>query len=178
MYTKGPAIFNTIRTVVDKFGASPELANALCDQLGDDFLDAVQEQHAATYRDDDPPRRLGHTELEANLRWCPHVREVTPVGKGRKDVAIGNRYVDRDGSAYNNPAGCACAASYCMSWRWLDSLRGYCGLAGRPIFQPIGEPRQFPNRTPLERPTASEQTDLFDDVAVAGGRRRGDDSTT
>jgi hypothetical protein len=105
---------------------------------------------------------LGHTELEAAMRWCPHVREVTPAGKGPKDAQVGNRYIDRDGSAYNNPAGCACVASYCMQWRWLDDSRSYCGVSGRPTFQPLREPRRLANRTPLERPTTGEQRDLFD----------------
>ena len=58
-----------------------------------------------------------------------------------------------------------------MSWRWLDPTRGYCGMAGRPTYQPLGEPRRLPNRTPLERPTASEQRDLFDDVYAADSCR-------
>src|SRR5262245_41761077 len=160
---KGPAIFNTIRDLVSKHGGSNELANELCDRVGDDFLDAVDAQFAEQYPEEDPPHRLGHTELEAAMRWRPFAREVTPVGKNRKDAAIGNRYVDGDGTEYNNPSGCACSGSYCMQWRWTDSLRGYCGLAGRPHFQPINEPRRFPNRKPLARPTASEQLDLFDD---------------
>ena len=97
------------------------------------------------------------------MRWCPHVREVTPTGKGAKDVAIGNRFIDKNGSEYANPAGCCCIGSVCMSWRWSDDIRGFCGLAGRPTHQPIGEPRRLPNRTPLERPTPSEQIDLFDE---------------
>jgi hypothetical protein len=158
-----PALFNTIRRVVDEFGSTPELASALCTEVGDEFLAAVHNQVREQTGDEPAPRRLGHTELEAHMRWCSFAREVTPVGKGPKDAAIGNRYLDRNGSEYANPAGCACIASYCMSWRWLDDLRGHCGLAGQPTFQPMREPRQFVNRTPLERPTASEQVDLFDE---------------
>ena len=160
---KGPAIFNILRRVVSEFGGSDELANALCDQVGENFLGAVTDQVHEQYRDEDPPPRLGHSELEASLRWCPFVREVTPLGKSRKDVAIGNHYLGSEGGEYNNPSGCACSASYCMAWRWTDSLRGYCGLAGRPHFQPINEPRRFPNRKPLPRPSACEQCDLFDE---------------
>ena len=162
---RGLALFNTIRAVVNEFGGADELANALVDRIGDDFLDALQDQQSE-YRDDNPPRRLGHTELEAAMRWCPHVREVTPAGKGRKDAAIGNRYRDDDGTEYANPAGCCCIGSVCMAWHWLDATRGYCGLAGKPTYQPLGEPRPLTNRTPLERPTASEQIDLFDVYAA------------
>jgi len=163
MSTPTPALFNLIRDVVDRHGKADELANDLCDQVGELWSDAVIDRDRE-YRDDvTPARRLGHTELEAVMRWCPHVREVTPVGKGPKDVAIGNRYIDRDGESYGNPAGCCCIASYCMAWRWLDDLRGYCGLTERPRFQPVSEPRRLPHRTPLPRPTASEQRDLFDE---------------
>jgi hypothetical protein len=157
-----PALFNLIRNVVDEFGGSDRLANELCDRVGDQFLDAVSSQVSEQYRDDELPRRLGHTELEAVMRWCPFVREVTSAGKSR-NAAIGNRFTDRNGGEYGNPAGCCCVGSYCMSWRWIDDLRGYCGLAERPRFQPAGEPRRLPNRTPLPRPTASEQRDLFDE---------------
>jgi hypothetical protein len=120
---------------------------------------------SASYREDDPPppRRLGHTELEAAMRWCPHAREATPAGKGPKDAAIGNRYIDRDGSDYANPAGCRCIGSLCMTWRWHDGLRGYCGLAGELRYQPPGEPRRLPNRHPLERPSESLARELFDE---------------
>ena len=99
------------------------------------------------------------------MRWCPHVREVTPVGKGAKDAQIGNRYIDKNGSEYGNPSGCCCIGSVCMMWQWFDDLRGHCGLAGKPTFQPIGEPRRLVNRTPLERPPASERVDLDDEAA-------------
>jgi hypothetical protein len=166
MSTKAPAIFNTIRNVVNELGWPDEHANTLCDRVGEDFLDAVRDQQSE-YRDDSPPpRRLGHTEVEAAVRWCPLVREVTPVGKGAKDAAIGNRYIDKNGSEYANPAGCLCIGSVCMFWRWDDATRGHCGIAGPLVFQPIGEPRRLVNRTPLERPTASERVDLDDDEAA------------
>jgi hypothetical protein len=162
--TKRTAIYNTIRSVVSEYGGGDKLADELCARLGDEILDAVNAQVSEQYRDDDPPPRrgLGLTEVEAAMRWCPHAREATAAGKA-KDVAIGNRYLDRERQDdYANPAGCRCIGSYCNAWRWLDDIRGYCGLAGRPHFQPVGEPRRLPNRTPLSRPTASEQRDLFD----------------
>jgi len=168
--TRGPAIYNTIRNVVSEYGGGDNLADELCARLGDEFLDAVADQVSEQWRDDPPLRRLGHTEIEAAMRWCPHVREATAAGKA-KDIAIGNRYLDREGQDYANPAGCRCIASQCMAWQWLDSIRGYCGLAERPRFQPVGEPRRFPNRTPLPRPTASEQRDLFDDDPVNSERQ-------
>lgn len=158
-------IYNSIRALVDKHGGNEALASELCDVVGDEMPAAAQDALSG-YREDPPPSRVGHTELEASLRWCPFAREVTPVGKGAKDAALGNRFIDRNGSEYANPAGCACTASYCLSWRWIDALRGYCGLAGRPTYQPIGEPRRLESRTPLERPTSSEQVDLFDDEAA------------
>jgi hypothetical protein len=88
-----PALFNTIRRVVDEFGGPPELASALCTEIGEEFLAAVYDQARESFQlDEQPHGRLGMTEVEASLRWCPHVREHTPVGKGTKDVAIGNRY--------------------------------------------------------------------------------------
>jgi hypothetical protein len=70
------------------------------------------------------------TEAEAAQRWCPLVREVTPVGKGgKRDIALGNRYTT-DKDDFTNPAGARCVGSVCMSWRWLSESRGHCGLAG------------------------------------------------
>jgi len=159
---KGPAIYNTIRRVVSEFGGGEALADELCTRVGDEIEDTVDERFAQQFRaDDPPPRRLGHTELEAVMRWCPHVREVTPAGKGPRDVAIGNRYRNGDGQEYGNPAGCCCIASYCMAWKWLDATRGFCGMTEPPRYQPLGEPRRLVNRTPLGRPTSSEQADLF-----------------
>jgi hypothetical protein len=165
-----PALFNTIRRVVDEFGGPPELASALCTEIGEEFLAAVYDQARESFQlDEQPHGRLGMTEVEASLRWCPHVREHTPVGKGTKDVAIGNRYLDSNGQDdYTNPAGCRCIGSMCLAWRWTDPQRGYCGLAGRPTYQPINEPRRVPHRSPLGRPTASEQVDLYD-VDQKGG---------
>ena len=100
-------IYNSIRTVVDTHGGGEALARALCDVVGDEIAAATQDALSG-YREDPPPSRLGHTELEAALRWCPQAREVTPVGKGPKDVAIGNRYLDKNGCEYANPAGCSC----------------------------------------------------------------------
>jgi hypothetical protein len=162
---KGATIFNDIRNTVSEHGGSPALADELCTRVGDEIEDAVGERFSQQFREDDPPpRRLGWTELEAAMRWCPHAREHTPVGKGTKDVAIGNRYLDQNGQDdYTNPAGARCIGSMCMSWRWHDALRGYCGLAGEPRFQPLGEPPRLPNRHPLQRPSESLARELFDE---------------
>jgi hypothetical protein len=157
-------LFSLIRDVVDEFGGSDRLANELCDRVGEQFLDAVTDQ-AREYREEDPSRRLGMTELEAAMRWCPFSCEVVDLGK--KDHELGNRYLDSDGSDYANPAGSRCIGSICLMWRWSDPFRGYCGLAGRPSYRPLGEPRRLPNRTPLPRPSASEQADLFDDEQLS-----------
>lgn len=157
------AVYNKIRQVVDKhIGGNEALTRELCDVAGDEIPAAVQDA-LSEYREDPPPRRLGMTEVQAAVRWCPLTREVTPVGKGAKDAAIGNRYIDKNGSEYANPAGCLCIGSVCMFWRWDDATHGHCGLAGPVTYQPIGEFRRLPTRTPLERPTASEQVDLFDE---------------
>jgi hypothetical protein len=164
--------YTDIANIVGEHTGSPdELITKLRAHWDEEAAARAQDLFREAYREPDQvatqpasrPHRCGHTELEAAMRWCPHVREVTPVGKGPKDAQIGNRYVDRGGQEYANPAGCCCIAGYCMQWRWLDDLRGYCGLSGKPTYQPIGEPRRLPNRTPLERPTASEQVDLFDE---------------
>ena len=159
--SKNMSVYNLIRHIVGEFGASDALADDLCSQIGDTIEGAVIDRfHEQFANDDPPPRRLGMTECEASLRWCPMAREVVSLGK--KDAGIGNRYLDERGADYANPAGARCIGSYCTAWRWHDATRGYCGLAGRPTYQPIGEPRRLANRTPLERPTASEQRDLFD----------------
>jgi hypothetical protein len=131
-------------------------------------VDELRNQDPAV---DAPP---GYTEIEAAQRWCPFTREVTPVGNGKKDVAIGNRFLTaRDD--YTNPAGCRCVASHCMAWRWTSVDRGGCGLAGPFVLMPAGEPRRLPNRVPPARETIP---DLFDDVVVADGCGGGTGSTT
>jgi hypothetical protein len=109
------------------------------------------------------PDCLGHTEAEAAQRWCPFAREVTPLGKAKRDAAAGNRYLT-DKDDYTNPAGCRCIASHCMAWRWLSEGRGHCGLAGSVTHMPNAEPQHLPNRVPLARiyPT---QPDQFDGAA-------------
>jgi hypothetical protein len=145
-------IFEEIQAAIDDHGGStPGLADRIKAIVRDRFDNAGK------------PPLLGMTETDAAMRWCPHVREVTPVGKSKKDAAIGNRYLDKDSVDYANPAGCRCIASHCAAWRWLDPFRGCCGLAGPVIFQPPGEPRRLVNRTPLPRPTSTEQQDLFPD---------------
>jgi hypothetical protein len=159
-------LYSRIRAAIDAHSGDNEAqARAVCDVVDHEITAATQDALSAYREDSPPPRRLGHTELEAAMRWCPLTREVTPVGKGARDAQIGNRYVDRNGSEYSNPAGAACIGSVCMFWRWHDDLRGYCGNAGPPGHQPLGEPRRLTVRTPLERPTASERVDLDDEAA-------------
>jgi hypothetical protein len=43
-------IFNTIRRVVDEFGGTPELASALCTEMGEEFIAAVHAQVHESYR--------------------------------------------------------------------------------------------------------------------------------
>jgi hypothetical protein len=161
---RGPELFNVIRNVLAESGVCEQIADRVVTEVGELYLGAI---HDAVREHVDEgvarPRQghLGMTAAEAAMRWCPHVREVTPVGKSKKDAQIGNRFIDRDGSHYSNPAGCGCISDHCMMWRSLDQLRGYCGLASRPHYQPLSEPRQLASRTPLERPTESEQQDLF-----------------
>jgi hypothetical protein len=152
-------LFNLIRRTVSAYGGSEQLADALVTEMGDEFLDSVDARFSALHAEKPPPRNLGMTELEAAMRWCPQAREVTALDK--KTQHLGNRYLDGEGD-FANPAGCRCIGSYCLAWRWIDPLRGYCGLAGVPRFQPLGEPRRLTNRTPLERPHESLERDLFE----------------
>jgi hypothetical protein len=109
----------------------------------------------------DPPEdRRGYTEAEAAQRWCPFAREVTPVGKSKKDAAIGNRY-ETAKDDFTNPAGCRCIASHCMAWRFISVDRGYCGLASAVLHMPANEPRHLHNRMPPPREPPQEP-DLFD----------------
>jgi hypothetical protein len=158
--SRSPAIYNTIRAVVSEFGGSEALADELCTRVGDEIEDAVGERFSQQFREEDPPpRRLGHTEIEASMRACPFAREVIALD-GKRERSVGNRYTGPDGGDYANPAGCRCIGSYCMAWRWLDALRGCCGMTERPRYQPLGEPRRLANRTPLERPSESLARDL------------------
>lgn len=75
------------------------------------------------------------TEEEAKTKWCPHVR-FQPVKDGKASGATGNRHGD---SSYTscNPESCRCIASECMMWRSEyigvhKSVKGFCGLAGKP----------------------------------------------
>jgi hypothetical protein len=111
----------------------------------------------------EPEERLGYAEAEAAQRWCPYVREVTPLGKGKKDIAIGNRYTTNKDD-FTNPAGCRCIASHCMAWRWVSEKCGHCGLAGSPTYPPADGPRHLPNRMPPARAYPA-QPDLFDGAA-------------
>ena len=141
----GTQLYNRLRAVVDNHGHNQALARELCDVVGDEIAAAKQDALSG-HLEDPPPKLLGMTEPEAAVCWCPLVREVTPVGKGAKDVAIGNRYIDKNGSEYANPAGCACIASNCMFRRWDSPTRGHCGLAGPVTYQPLGESRRRVSR--------------------------------
>lgn len=74
------------------------------------------------------------TETEAKTKWCPMVL----YDQGRP--------LNRD--ACYHGAGTHCIGSECMMWRWASidmdeddyarlsaegKLRGYCGLAGKPL---------------------------------------------
>jgi hypothetical protein len=154
------AIYNRVRAAIEAHGGSDAMAGAVCDVVGDEIAAATQDALSGYREEDPPPGRLGHTECEASLRWCPFAREIVELSK--KATAVGNRYTDQNGSDYANPAGARCIGSHCMAWHWSDPLRGHCGIAGPVTFQPIGEPRRLANRTPLERPTPSEQVDLLE----------------
>jgi hypothetical protein len=156
-----PALFNTVRTVLSENGVSETIADALTARLGDDFLDAVNDQPRESFQIDDPPRRVGMTETQASMRWCPMAREIVANGTNR-NVGMGNRY-QAEGGDYANPAGCRCIASACMFWRWANPRLGYCGLAGTITYQPANEPRNHVNRSPLERPNPGLAHDLLDD---------------
>jgi hypothetical protein len=134
-----------------------EIESLAADRV-DELLNSSEERLSNVYDPavDEPP---GHTEAEAAQRWCPFTREVTPIGKSKKDAAIGNRYLtERDD--FPNPAGCRCIASHCMAWRWTSVDRGRCGLAGPVELMPAAEPRRLHNRVPPAR----EIPDLFDNA--------------
>lgn len=72
------------------------------------------------------------TETEAKTKWCPMARNDDPPGSNRgwHTTSPERPYLPRE---------CLCIASACMMWRnpeppesALHSLKGYCGLVGRP----------------------------------------------
>jgi hypothetical protein len=151
-------------------------SDSLTDELFSWFLDEVEGLAAARFDELHDPApdaydsgRRGYAEHEAAQRWCPFVREVTPVGKSKKDAAIGNRYLaDKD---YANPTGCRCIASHCMAWRWVTELHGHCGLAGSVGLMPRNEPRSLPNRIPPARiDPVPPQLELFNDDGAVDRR--------
>jgi hypothetical protein len=160
-----PTVFNTIHRIIDGHGIDDNVVDQLCTEVSELVNEAVHDAVREHIDESVPaprPQRLGMTENQAALRWCPFAREVIEVG-AKKTHGIGNRYLGSGEDDYANPAGCRCIGSMCLAWRWSDETRGYCGLAGPVIYQPVGEPRRVPNRRPLARPTASEQHDLFDE---------------
>jgi hypothetical protein len=126
--------------------------------LNEAVNDAVRE-HVGEGAPTPRQSRLGMTEAQAALRWCPMAREVIETDN-KKTHGIGNRYLDNNGGDYTNPAGSRCIGSMCLCWRWDSERRGHCGLAGRVHYQPPGEPRRIPNRTPLSRPDENLAKDL------------------
>lgn len=154
-------------------GNQDDLVAAICEVVSDEVDAAVRDQLDETlHRIDvpvEPPElpepapegRHGYTEAEAAQRWCPFAREATPVGKSKKDAAIGNRYTTTKDD-FTNPAGCRCIASHCMSWRWESEATGHCGLSGPIGYMPADEPRRLANRVP---PSRDPTPDLFADVA-------------
>jgi hypothetical protein len=164
------SLYRHVADVVRAHSGSEELI----DKLFGLFLDEVESLAAARFDELHDPvpyesEQRGHTEHEAGQRWCPFVREVTPVGKSKKDAQIGNRYLaDKD---YANPAGCRCIASHCMAWRFVSELHGYCGLAGPIGLTPRNEPRDLPNRIPPARiKPVPPQLELFNDDGAVDRR--------
>jgi hypothetical protein len=154
-------LYQQIADAVRAHSGSEELVEAVfavtCDEVESLAANRADEQ---LRQSDERPTIVSsdHTEDEAGQRWCPHAREATPVGKGKKDVAIGNRYMTMNDD-YPNPAGCRCIASHCMAWRWSSADRGHCGLAGPVVVMAAGEPRRLRNRMPPAR--VSPEHDLL-----------------
>jgi hypothetical protein len=157
-----PTVFNTIHRIIDGHGINEQVVDQLCAEVGELVNEAVSDavrEHVDTDASTPRPRRLGLTEAQAAMRWCPLVREVIDESD-KKPRAIGNRYQDKGGGSYANPAGARCIGSMCLCWRWDSERRGHCGLAGPVTYQPPGEPRRIPNRTPLPRPDEGLAKDL------------------
>jgi hypothetical protein len=68
------------------------------------------------------------TEEEARGKWCPFSRKAYKFSQGFESGPFSGACSFNRGNRQN----CDCIASSCTSWRLWDSLRGYCGLAGRP----------------------------------------------
>jgi hypothetical protein len=85
-----------------------------------------------------------HTEEQAKVLWCPHVRiarREMPEAVVDADLQlVGGCNTDALGGC-RVPNSCRCIASNCAAWRWVDPAsryvngerKGFCGLAGRPI---------------------------------------------
>jgi hypothetical protein len=158
-----PTLFNTVHRIIDGHGIDDNVVDQLCTEVGDllneAVADAVREHVGEGASTPARPQRLGMTENQAAMRWCPMVREVIETNN-KKTHGIGNRYLGNDGGDYTNPAGARCIGGMCLCWRWDSERRGHCGLAGLVAYQPPGEPRRIPNRTPLPRPDENLAKDL------------------
>jgi hypothetical protein len=155
-----PTVFTTIRRLTDGLGIDENVVDQLCTEVGELLNEAVSDavrEHVDEGASAPRPPRFGMTEAQAAMRWCPMAREV--VGP-KKSHGIGNRYLGDGADDYANPAGSRCIGAMCLCWRWDGEQRGHCGLAGPVIYQPPGEPRRIPHRTPLSRPPESLAHDL------------------
>jgi len=159
MTTTLPANFtSTIHRVIAGLGVDGKVVDQLCAEVGELLNEAVNDavrEHVDEGASALRSQRLGLTENQAAMRWCPMVREVIDEAH-----AVGNRYQDISGDSCANPVGSRCIGSMCLSWRWDSERRGHCGLAGPITYQPLGEPRRIPDRTPLPRPHESLAQDL------------------
>jgi hypothetical protein len=158
---RGPELFNTIRSVLAESGVCEQIADRVVTEVGELYLGAIHDavlEHVDEGASAPRPQRLGLTETQAAMRWCPMVREV--IEPDKKTQGIGNRYLDNGGGDYTNPAGARCIGSMCLCWRWDSKRRGHCGLVGPVTHQPPGEPRRITHRTALPRPDESIAKDL------------------
>jgi hypothetical protein len=162
-----PRLYQLVADVIRRHSGGEDLVDevlALVLNEVESFAAARVEEVFDTARIPFDSDRVGHTEEQAGQRWCPFVRETVPLGKGKRDVAIGNRY-STDKDDYTNPAGCRCVASHCMAWRWVTELHGFCGLAGSVGPMPRAEPRNLTSRKPPARLNASPP------LSALGGQR-------
>ena len=74
------------------------------------------------------------TEEEAKTKWCPFVRsQIVDQDENGRLMCISNRdkaqmvEVNDERVMTHN-----CIGGSCMTWRWMDRVGGFCGLAGFP----------------------------------------------